>query len=78
MSRLWFAQPLETVATYWRVIRRDGVTLGFTTHDRDLAFGGLTHRSAPGMTPAAIRKSGGFAPDDAEVVRDDAQVFKAR
>lgn len=67
MSRLWFATQLETVATYWRIARRDGVTLGFTTHDRDLAFDGLIHRSAPGMTPAAIRRNAGFEPDSAEV-----------
>ena len=30
MSRVWFAEPLETAATFWRVLRRDGVTLGFT------------------------------------------------
>lgn len=67
MSRVWFSQPLETVATYWRVIRRDGVTLGFTTHDRDLWFDGVVHRSAPGMVPSAIRRSAGFDPDSAEV-----------
>ncbi len=67
MSRLWFAAELETVATFWRVARTDGVTLGFTTHDRPLAFGGVVHRSAPGMTPAAIRKNAGFEPDSAEV-----------
>ena len=30
MSRVWFAEALESVATYWRLDRRDGVTLGFT------------------------------------------------
>jgi hypothetical protein len=36
MSRIWFAGDLETVATFWRVLRTDGVTLGFTSHDHDL------------------------------------------
>ena len=67
MSRIWFSQPLETVATFWRIIRRDGVTLGFTTHDRDLWLDGVLHRSAPGMVPSAIRRSAGFDPDSAEV-----------
>ena len=67
MSRIWFDQPLETVATFWRVIRRDGVTLGFTAHDRDLWFEGTAHRAAPGMVPSAIRRSAGFEPDSAEV-----------
>lgn len=67
MSRIWFAQPLETVATFWRVIRRDGVTLGFTTHDRDLWLAGVQHRAAPGMVPSAIRRSADLEPDSAEV-----------
>ncbi|MDE2595766.1 MAG: DUF2163 domain-containing protein [Sphingomonadales bacterium] len=67
MSRVWFASELETVATFWRVIRRDGVTLGFTTHDRNLWFDGVDHRSAPGMVPSAVRRSADFEPDSAEV-----------
>ena len=67
MSRVWFAQPLETVATFWRVLRRDGVTMGFTTHDRDIWFGGVLHRAAPGLTPSAIRRSADLQPDSAEV-----------
>lgn len=67
MTRAWFSAELETVATFWRVTRRDGVALGFTTHDRDLWFDGLLHRAAPGMVPSAIRRSAGFEPDSAEV-----------
>ena len=67
MSRVWFSQPLETTATFWRVLRRDGVSLGFTTHDRDLWFDGINHRAAPGMLPSAIRRSAGFEADSAEV-----------
>lgn len=67
MSRVWFSQPLETVATFWRVVRRDGVTLGFTTHDGDLWFDGVLHRAVPGMLPSAIRRSADLEPDSAEV-----------
>lgn len=67
MSRVWFTGPLECVATFWRVARRDGVTLGLTTHDNDLWFDGVLHRAAPGMVPSAIRRSADFEPDSAEV-----------
>jgi len=67
MSRIWFAEELETVATFWRVLRRDGIVLGFTSHDRDLWFGGILHAASPGMVPSAIRKSADFEPDSAEV-----------
>ncbi|MBT2135118.1 DUF2163 domain-containing protein [Croceibacterium sp. LX-88] len=67
MGRAIFRRPLEGVATYWRVHRRDGVALGFTSHDRDLWFDGLLHRAAPGMLPSAIRRSADLFPDSAEV-----------
>lgn len=66
-TRVWFSQPLETVAIWWRLERRDGVTLGFTSHDRDLSFDGLVHRTAPGMVPSAIRRTADFEADSAEV-----------
>ena len=65
--RSWFATPLETVATFWRVLRRDGVTLGFTSHDHDLWLDGVLHRASPGMVPSSIRRSADFDPDSAEV-----------
>ncbi|WP_133364610.1 DUF2163 domain-containing protein [Qipengyuania sediminis] len=67
MSRALLDRPLDTVASFWRIHREDGVALGFTTHDRDLVFGGLLHRAAPGLTPSAIRRSSGLADDGAEV-----------
>lgn len=65
--RVFFDRELDSVATFWRVFRRDGVTLGFTSHDRDLAFGGIRHRAAPGMVPSAIRITSAISDDSAEV-----------
>ena len=67
MSRVWFDQQLETVATFWRVERRDGIALGFASHDRDLWFDGLLHHAAPGMVPSAIRRTIMTEPDSAEM-----------
>ena len=67
MSRVFFATSLDTAAAWWRVYRADGIALGFTTHDRDLWFGGLLHRAAPGMLPSAIRRTAGFDDDESEV-----------
>ena len=65
--RVFFDRELDTVATFWRIFRRDGSALAFTSHDRDLTFGGLTHLAAPGMIPAAIRLTAELANDSAEV-----------
>lgn len=63
----WHETPLTTIAFCWRIERADGVALGFTSHDRDLAFGGLTYRAAPGMMPSAIARSAGFEADTIDV-----------
>lgn len=66
-TRVFFASELEGVASWWRIERRDGVTIGFTSHDRDLFFDGLLHRAAPGMLPGAIRRTTGLDGDNAEL-----------
>lgn len=65
--RVFFDRELDTVATFWRIYRRDGAALAFTSHDRDLTFGGLKHLAAPGMIPAAIRLTAELSNDSAEV-----------
>jgi uncharacterized phage protein (TIGR02218 family) len=51
---------LTTLAFCWRVQRRDGVCLGFTSHDRDVEIDALVYRASPGMLPSAISVSDGF------------------
>lgn len=67
MTGDWQARPLATIAFLWRLDRADGVTLGFTSHDRDLERGGLTYRAAPGMLPSAISLGDGFDADTLDV-----------
>ncbi|MEP3422772.1 MAG: DUF2163 domain-containing protein [Erythrobacter sp.] len=65
--RVFFDRELDATATFWRIFRQDGIALGFTSHDRDLAFAGLRHRAAPGMVPAAIRMTSDLSEDSAGV-----------
>src|SRR5688500_5163075 len=53
-------RALTGLALCWRVERRDGVCLGFTSHDRDLVIGGLVYWAAPGMPPSAVSVSDDF------------------
>lgn len=50
----WLREELVTLAWCWRLARRDGVAIGFTSHDRDLIVGGVPYRAAPGMKPSAL------------------------
>jgi uncharacterized phage protein (TIGR02218 family) len=64
---MWYTNPLTTLAFIWRIDRRDGITLGLTSHDRDLLIDGLIYRAAPGMIPSAIERQDGFDPDSIEL-----------
>ncbi len=63
----WLQGELTTLAFCWRLDRRDGVTLGFTSHDRDMIIDGLPYRAAPGMLPSAISVSDGFDVDTLDI-----------
>ena len=67
MTRVFFDRELDTVAAYWRIYRRDGAALAFTTHDRDLYFSGIRHRSAPALLPSSVRRTIDLSDDEAEV-----------
>ena len=57
-----------TVARAWALRRRDGVTMGFTDHDRDLAFGGEVYRAGTGLTAKALQQTTGLSVDNTEAM----------
>lgn len=58
----------QTVARAWAVARRDGVVLGFTDHDRALAFDGIGFRPDTGLSAGAIMQGAGLSVDNSEAV----------
>lgn len=54
---------VTTLCWCWRIERRDGAILGFTDHDGDLTFGGVTYRAKGGFQPGEIRSELGFTVD---------------
>lgn len=67
MTRVFYESELEGLATFWRIYRRDGVAVGFTTHNRDIWFGGILHKAAPALLPSAIRRTADLDADSADV-----------
>ncbi len=51
----------------WKLVRRDGQTLGFTDHDRDLTFGGTVFAARTGLEAAEASAELGFAVGGGEV-----------
>ncbi len=62
------ASGATTVCRAWALTRRDGVVLGFTDHDRDLAFEGVNFRAASGLTARALQQGTGLAVDNTEAL----------
>ncbi len=56
-----------TLATCWRVERRDGVVFGFTDHDRTLVFAGTSYEPEAGASGSAITSSADLAIDNSEI-----------
>lgn len=52
-----------TLCRCWRIQRRDGLRLGFTDHDGDLVFDGLTFEAASGLEASQIEASTGLTVD---------------
>jgi uncharacterized phage protein (TIGR02218 family) len=63
----WLAGPVTSVVYGWRLERGDGVTLGFTSHDRAVVHDGLLLRASPGMKPSTIVASLGLEIDGLDV-----------
>lgn len=64
-----------TLARAWAVGRGDGLTLGFTDHDRALRFEGIEFRPDSGLSAKAVVQGAGLAVDNSEaegMLSDDA------
>lgn len=56
-----------TLATCWRIARRDGAVFGFTDHDRALSFDGTLYEPDSGASGSAIASSADLAVDNSEI-----------
>jgi len=56
-----------TLCRCWRIDREDGVTLGFTDHDRALSLDGVVFEASSGLNAGAIEQSTGLSIDSHEV-----------
>ncbi|WP_417259018.1 DUF2163 domain-containing protein [Celeribacter sp.] len=57
-----------TVARCWALTRRDGIVHGFTDHDLDLSFEGITFKADTGLTAQALEQTTGLSVDNTETL----------
>ena len=67
-----FAEHISTgntsICRCWAVVRRDGWTMGFTDHDLNLTFEGISFRADTGLTSAALQQTTGLSVDNTEAL----------
>ena len=56
-----------TLATLWRIIRKDGVIQGFTNHSENIVYDGIEYEASTGYTPSQIEDSVGLQSDNLSV-----------
>ena len=58
---------VTNLATCWRIIRQDGLELGFTDHDNSLAIDNLEYDSIAGFTPTTVESKSDMSVDNMEI-----------
>lgn len=61
------ADGVTTLCHCWKLTRRDGMSFGFTDHDRDIAFDGTVFAARSGLEAAEATAELGFAVGGGEV-----------
>lgn len=57
-----------TLCWCWKLTRRDAVVMGFTDHDENVSFGGVTYYAATGFTASEVQSTLGLAVDNLTVI----------
>jgi len=62
------ASGVTSVCRTWAITRRDGVVFGFTDHDMELTFEGMTFKAATGLSAMSLQQSTGHSVDNTEAL----------
>ncbi|ARK07421.1 F5/8 type C domain protein [Sphingobium phage Lacusarx] len=66
--RTHLQSEVTTLCTCLRIVRQDGLELGFTTHDTDLTIDGLVYETANGFDATAISSAADMSVDNMDIV----------
>jgi uncharacterized phage protein (TIGR02218 family) len=56
-----------TLASCWKLTRRDATVFGFTDHDQDILFESVTYKASTGFTPSAIENNSSLGVDNLDI-----------
>lgn len=58
---------VTTLCWCWKVVRKDGVIMGFSDHDVDLLIDGVIYESDTGLSGTELHETAGLSVDNAEI-----------
>jgi hypothetical protein len=61
------ADQSTTLATCWKIELTDATVLGFTDHDQDIVYSGVTYQAATGFTRTAYEQQTGLIVDNMDI-----------
>ena len=59
---------VTTLCNCWRIIRKDGIELGFTDHDHELSFDNITFEPSSGFESSQMEETSGLTPNNHDVI----------
>lgn len=67
---------VTTLATCWKLTRRDSTVMSFTNHNKDIMYNSLLYKASTGFTPTAIAANSNLSVDnlDIEGMLDDSAI----
>jgi len=60
-------QEVTTLAVLWKLTRADTTVMGFTNHDRNITYGGVTYEADTGFAPTNIENKSDLTVDNLDV-----------
>jgi uncharacterized phage protein (TIGR02218 family) len=61
------ASEVTTLATCWKLTRKDVLVMGFTDHERDILYNSVNYLAESGFTPSAVSNNSELAVDNLDV-----------
>ncbi|MDA0780793.1 MAG: DUF2163 domain-containing protein [Rickettsiales bacterium] len=61
------SSEVMTLATCWKLSRRDGTIMGFTDHNENIIYNSVTYLASSGFTPSAVANNSELAVDNMDI-----------
>lgn len=61
------SEPVTTLCTCWKIVRKDSTIMGFTEHDTDILYDGLIYKASTSYSPTSFSTNATLSVDNLEI-----------